>query len=57
MKSPQEDIDLNFALELAGCLKRLTQQNAWIKLQIYQLLFSVDFADSFDKIDILSIIH
>ena len=40
-----DNMDLNFALEIAGRLRRLSpQQNAYVKLQIQQLLFSVEFS-------------
>ena len=40
----EEDMDLNFALEIAGRLKRLNpRQNAYVKLQVQQLLFNVEF--------------
>ena len=37
-------MDANFALEVAGRLRRLpTRQNAFAKLQIQQLLFNIEF--------------
>ena len=43
----KEDMHLNFALEVAGRLRRLPpRKNAFVKLQIQQLLFSVEFQDS-----------
>ena len=41
------DMDINFALEVAGRLKRLPpRKNAYVKLQIKQLLFYVEFPDN-----------
>ena len=43
-RTKKEDMDLNFALEVAGRLRRLPpRQNACAKLQIQQLLFSIEF--------------
>ena len=43
-RAQKEDMDLNFALEIAGRLRRLPpRQNAYVKLQIQQLLFNVEF--------------
>ena len=37
-------MDINFGLEVAGRLKRLTpRQNAIAKLQIQQVLFNIEF--------------
>ena len=42
----KEDMDFNFALEVAGRLKRMTpRQNALAKLQIQQLLFNIEFSE------------
>ena len=43
-RTQKEDMDANFALEVAGRLRRLPpKQNAYAKLQIQQLLFSIEF--------------
>ena len=43
-RAEKDDMDLNFALEIAGRLKRLNpRQNAYVKLQVQQLLFNVEF--------------
>ena len=40
------DLDTNFALEVAGRLKRLPpRQNAYAKLKIQQLLFEIEFSE------------
>ena len=42
----KEDMDLNFALEVAGWLRRLPpRQNAFAKLQIQQLPFNIEFQE------------
>ena len=46
-QAQKENMDLNFGLEVAGRLRRLPpKQNAFAKLQIQQLLFSIEFQDS-----------
>ena len=46
-RAQKDDMDFNFALEVAGRLKRLPpRQNAFAKLQIQQLLFSVEFQET-----------
>ena len=48
-RAQKEDMDTNFALEVAGRLKRLSpRQNAYMKLQIQQLLFNVEFPQDTD---------
>ena len=43
-RQQKEDLDINFGLEAAGRLKRLTpRQNALAKLQIQQVLFDTEF--------------
>ena len=43
-RGQKEDMDFNFALEVAGRLKRMTpRQNALANLQIQQLLFNIEF--------------
>ena len=44
-RAQKEDMDTNFALEVAGRLKRLPlRQNAYVKLKIQQLLFEIEFS-------------
>ena len=43
-RAQKEDMDTNFVLEVAGRLKKLSpRQNAYLKLQIQQLLVNVEF--------------
>ena len=48
-RAQKEDTHTNFALEVAGRLKRLPpRQNAYMKLHIQQLLFNVEFPQDID---------
>ena len=49
-RSQKEDMDYNFAMEIAGRLRRLSPQcNAYAKLHIQQLLFNIEFAPPQDR--------
>ena len=50
-RAQMDDMDFNFALEVAGRLRRLSPKlNAFAKLQIQQLLFDIEFQEDSNEL-------